>query len=139
MEKTKASFRAVREECGLSQQDVADEAGVRVLSVKRWENPAEPNVPPDDVWAFLLECRDELAATAREMADAARGLPPGAVVLTYYRDQAQLDAVQLEAGNDRPVGFANAITRRAAALLEASGRKVGYAYPGDGHGDAPAR
>lgn len=131
MEKSKASFRALREECGLSQQDVADEAGVRVLAVKRWENPREPNQPPDDVWAFLLACRDELVATAKAMADSARDLPDGPVTLAYYRDQAQLDSVQLANGNDRPVGYANAITRRAAALLEASGRKVTYEYPAD--------
>ena len=129
MEKTKAAFRAMREVCGLSQQDVADEAGVRVLSVKRWENPNEPNMPPDDVWAFLLACRDELIATAKAMADSARDLPGNRAVLTYYRDQAQLDAVQLSTGNDRPVGFANAITRRAAALLEVSGFQVEFEYP----------
>ena len=130
MQKSKAAFRAMREECGLSQQDVADEAGVRVLSVKRWENPAEPNQPPDDVWAFLLACRDELLATAKAMADSVRGLPDGPVTLTYYRDQRQLGEVQLDFGNDRPVGYANAITRRAAALLEVAGREVNYTYPG---------
>ena len=58
MKKTKAALKALREECGLSQQDIADEAGVNILAVKRWENPEYPGrIPPDDVWQFLLQAR----------------------------------------------------------------------------------
>lgn len=39
MIRTKAAFRALREECGLTQADIAAEAGVRLLTVKKWENP----------------------------------------------------------------------------------------------------
>ena len=34
-----AEFRAKRELCGLSLYDVADELGVAMNTVKRWENP----------------------------------------------------------------------------------------------------
>ena len=37
-----AEFRAMREQVGLSQADVADTLGVNVRSVKRWEDPEYP-------------------------------------------------------------------------------------------------
>lgn len=49
---SKADFRAARERCGISQQMLASKAGVKVLSVKRWEKPGEAEAPAD-VQAWL--------------------------------------------------------------------------------------
>ncbi len=132
MVKTKAAFKALREECGLSQQDVADEAEVTLSSVKKWENPRyDSNQPPGDVWLWLLEMRDELEEEARascaKLLSMHRG--DGAPFVTYYRTQEQLDAAQLPCGLDRPVGYVNATTRRAVQLLREAHVDVDVLYP----------
>lgn len=134
MVKTKAAFRAVREECGLSQQDVADAAGVRVLAVKRWESPAvDGHRPPDDAWEWLLAMRDGLRREAAEAAEATiaalREAGEDEAVVMYYRSQGHLDS---RAGEGRPYGYVNATSREAARIIEASGHAVAYRYAGTG-------
>lgn len=134
IEKTKAAFRAVREECGLSQRNVSEEADVRELSVKKWENPdSDIKQPPDNVWAWLLACREGLYEEARRAVNETLAMHRGdaPVVLTYYRTQEQLDARQLAAGMDRPVGYVNAITREVARQLCDKHVDVVLAYPAD--------
>ena len=43
----KAEFRAMREMVGMTQATLADALGVEVRSVKRWESPSAPQVPPE--------------------------------------------------------------------------------------------
>ena len=130
MKKTKAAFRAIREECGLTQQDIADEAGVQILSVKRWENTKEDHQPPDDVWQWLLALRGAMHEDARQIAtQIIDSLPGGAKdpVLDYYRTQDDLDSVQLPE-IDEPVGYVNARTRLVGQMLEMKEIKYSYAY-----------
>ena len=132
MARTTASFRALREMCGLTQQNVADALGVRALTVKRWERPGFPE-PPDDAWAYLNSMRDRMVEMAEFAADKAVELRDetgaGAIALTYFRDQSQYD----EAGRDEgPVGFANAAARLTASHLEVEGVDVEFRYPDDG-------
>lgn len=134
MRKTKAAFKAVRESCGLSQQDVADEAGVRILSVKRWENPDHPSQPPDDVWAFLLAARgamhEDAREAAREIAESYKAADgAGDVAIDYYRNQEQLDEVQLSGGVDEPVGYCNARARLIGNLLDKAEVPYTFEYP----------
>lgn len=131
MIKTKAAFRALREECGLTQTDIAAEADVRLLTVKKWENPASDiKEPPDDVWQFLLECRGAMHEDARLIAEqiieSCKGVP-GAhdLQLDYYRTQEDLDAVQLPDA-DEPVGYVNARMRLVGQLLDKA--EVPYTY-----------
>lgn len=132
MKKTKAAFRAFREECGLTQQDIADEAGVQILSVKRWENTKEDHQPPDDVWQWLLALRGAMYEDARQITkQIIESLPEGAkdLVLDYYRTQEDLDSVQLPEA-DEPVGYVNARTRLVGQMLDAKEIKYSYAYRG---------
>ena len=132
MKKTNAAFRALREECGLTQQDIADEAGVQILSVKRWENTKEDHQPPDDVWQWLLTLRGAMHEDARQIAiQIIDSLPEGAkdLVLDYYRTQEDLDSVQLPEA-DEPVGYVNARTRLVGQMLDAKEIKYSYAYRG---------
>lgn len=132
MRKSKTAFRAIREECGLTQQDIADEADITVRSVKRWEREGvEGYEPPDEVWEWLLSVREVMRADAEAMAERLMQMAASIqwskpLTISYYRTQAELDAVQLSAGLDRPVGFANATARRVADILEENGWEVEY-------------
>lgn len=132
MKKTKAAFRAIREECGFTQQDIADEADVKILSIKRWENMSDDNQPPDDVWAFLLAARGALYQDAREIAEqiinSVKSVGGEEVILRYYRTQEQLDQHQLVNGVDEPIGYVNARTREVARLLDRAEIKYTYSY-----------
>ena len=129
MKKTKAAFRAIREECGLTQQDVAAEAYVRILTAKKWENPnSDIKEPPDDVWQWLLALRGAMYQDAREIVEQIiASLPEGArdLTLDYYRTQEELDAVQLPDA-DEPVGYVNARTRLVGQMLDA--KEIHYTY-----------
>lgn len=136
MRKTKAAFRALRDECGMTQQDIADEAGVNIRSVKRWESPSFPEIePPDDIWAFVLAARGALHEDARSIADqiaeSVRGIEGARdVTLDYYRTQSDLDAAQLGTGIDEPVGYTNARMRIVGHLLDRAEIPHTYRYAG---------
>lgn len=120
----------MREACGMSQQDVACEADVRIMTVKRWENPAiDGCMPPDDVWMWLLQAKAALMEDARDAADRiVAGCGSGdAVSLTYYRTQDQFE--DGGTGIDEPVGYANARTRAIGDLLEKAEVPYTYRYP----------
>lgn len=127
MIKTKAAFRALRESCGMTQKNVADEADVAMFSVKRWENEDESShQPPDDVWEWLVECHQSMIAEARESAAKAIALArdernDGPIAIRYYRTQEALDEAQLPLSTDRPVGYVNAVSMRAAEIIEDAG------------------
>lgn len=131
IKKTNASFRAIREECGMTQNDLAEEFDVTLRSVKRWEHPNKDYQPPDDVWEWLLECRENLYQEAQNAADSVlsrhKGTSP--VAVAYYRTQEELDARQLSVDRDYPVGYTNAITREAVRILEREKHiDVGFEY-----------
>lgn len=127
MIKTKAAFRALRESCGMTQKNVADEADVAMFSVKRWENEDESShQPPDDVWEWLVECHQSMIAEARESAAKLLALAreernDGPIAIRYYRTQEALDEAQLPLSIDRPVGYVNAVSMRAAEIIEDAG------------------
>ena len=129
----KADFKALREALGLSQSDVADACMVRTTTVKRWERPGFPGAP-NDAWAYLEgEARrhDDMVAYAVARARDARavGQMPDSVVITYYRDQDQYDALGRD---DGPFSYANAVARDVAAILQREDFVVEFAYPDDG-------
>lgn len=123
-----ADFRARRERCGLTQQEMADAVGVRVLAVKKWERPDGP-VAPADAWAFLEAVETARRAVVKQAEEAALQFAErGAVQLTYYRTQEQFD----EFGRDEgPFGVANANAIAVADRLESMGFDVAWAYPDD--------
>lgn len=131
MKKSKAAFRAVREACGLSQQDVADEAGVQLRTVKKWESSgSDIKQPPDDVWEWLVAMRDAAYAEAARMAANAIELAvdesdSGPIYIAYYRMQADLERFGQD---DRPYGLVNTISRKAAEIIEDAGYEVEFAY-----------
>lgn len=130
---SKATLRALREQCGHSQQSLADALGVNVRSVKRWEHEADASVPPKDAWVALtatLSMQRQMAAYAVEVAtkQAAMLGCPNVVQLTYYRDQAMYDLYGRDEGY---FGVANANSRAAAEALRSKGYEVEFSYPTD--------
>lgn len=135
MQHTKAALKATRERVGMTQQDLADALGVQARSVKRWESPASGYEAPQDAWDVLeeaLEAHWEAVDSALEIvAQQAEGLGhmPDAVALTYYRDQAQYDALGRDEGL---VGVVNARSRAIADALEADEVEAVWLYPDEG-------
>lgn len=77
---TTGSILALRELCGLSQQDVADAVDVRLQSAKRWENPNTENgwyEPPEDAWAYLDGMRELMESQADFICERAIDLRDG--------------------------------------------------------------
>lgn len=129
-----AEFKALRERVGLSQQNVADEVGVNVRSVKRWEREDGKYVAPRDAWDVLhaaLSSQRQAVAHALEVVGEVTDVaqkPPKSVTLSYFKNQEMYD----EYGRDEgPYGQANANARAVAEALEGLGYDVKFAYPED--------
>lgn len=127
IERTHAEFRAERESLGLSQRDVAEALDVQERSVRRWEDPGFPYLPPEDAWQYLADMRERYDARVAEalafVGDAAEeaGKPPKTVTMTYYRSQREYDDLGREEG---AYGLSNAMTREVAAKLRGMGCNV---------------
>ena len=127
---TAANFRALRELCGVTQQQVADAMGVQIRTVKRWEKGVTP--VPDDALAWLRE--RVIGHTQSVRSEVARmalcAEPPAALCLTYYRTQEQTDAeAELWGGESLPIGFVNAIYGSVGERLTDMGYLVSFKYP----------
>lgn len=124
----KAWFRATRELCGISQQDVADEADVRVLTVKRWERLDGPE-PPEDVCRWLLDALEDHDSAVDELCAAHVSGSGPVAALALFRTQEECDrAFGGTEGADVPFGYRNAIARSAAERLTRMGFPVRWRY-----------
>lgn len=129
--RTKAEFRAMRETLGITQQRMADDLGVRVLSVKRWESPSYPQQAPDEAWELLdmlMAVQDSAVEAAlaqvREVADQ-HSSEPREVVLPYWSSQADyVEHHYSAAESDASWTEVNATSRRVASMLRWLGYKV---------------
>lgn len=96
--RTLAEFRAIRETVGMTQGMLADALGVEPRSVRRWESPSAPQVPPRDAWDVLDSAldtqRQAVAAALGEVDRMAqeRGAYTDYVTLPYWPSQAAYDA-----------------------------------------------
>lgn len=125
----KAEFRAMREMLGVTQQRLADDLGVRVLSVKRWENPKYPQQAPDEAWALLddlMAVQDSAVRAALAVVESKvdeRGNRPKEVAIPYWSSQADyLEHHYM--GDDGDWTEVNATNRRVASLLKWLGFEV---------------
>lgn len=117
-----AEFRAKRELCGLSLYDVADELGVAVNTVKRWENPNY--FPPSPAaWRYIdreydRHCDAVEDALTKALASAKDGEP---VVVRWSRNG-------MRGMSDAQVGIANAVAKAVTESLMTLGRDVTFVW-----------
>jgi len=126
---------------GISQQRLADELGIDVRTVKRWEAGNGGSIT-EEAWAVInlaVEQQNsvvENALTAMDEVTEYSGLEPEdipAIALSYYRSQVHYD----EFGRDKgDYAQANANSRAVAAVAEALGYSTCFRYPDDN--EAPA-
>ena len=117
---TKANFRALREEVGLSIPDLADLLKVHPNSIRRWENIDFEQMPPQDAWDILNDLMQKRAWVLDKMLtdkfiEVSRDKH---VTLTYFRDQPEYDKFGRDEGNFK---LANANARAMARELRANG------------------
>ena len=127
---SKSEFRALRESVGLTQQRLADDLGVKVLSVKRWESQNQPQQAPEDAWSILdaLMKRQDIAvqeALAQvEQLAMDHGNYPYEVVLPYWSSEADYREHHYVEAGDEYWTEANATSRRISFTLRERGIKV---------------
>ena len=129
---TKATFKALREAVGLPQQALADELGVHVRSVKRWEGASTRWYPPQPAWDILERMKytqDRQVEYSLEIAEEQRklhGIENPRVVITYFYNQAMFDEYGRDEGR---FTVTNATARATAIALTNAGFDVVFAYP----------
>lgn len=117
-----AEFRAKREMCGLSLYDVADELGVAVNTVKRWENPNY--FPPSPAaWRFIDRQYDKHCDAVEDMLQESLAGADGdePVVVLWHRNG-------MRGVSDAQVGMHNAVARAVAESLMTLGREVTFRW-----------
>lgn len=96
--RNKQEFKALREQVGMSQADLALMLGVAERSVKRWESIKYTNYnAPQDAWDILDDAlklqRQVISAALGQIDEAAQevGGYPESVKLVYWSSQAEYD------------------------------------------------
>ena len=128
----KAAFHAIRELTGLTQAALAAALGVEVRSVKRWESPRAPQLPPGEAWDYVAGALSRQREVVRFALDKVhdvtdeQGAPPDEVSLPYWSGaddygERSTDAAMGVAGDWR---MANANARALASALWAEGVHV---------------
>lgn len=117
-----AEFRAKRELCGLSLYDVAEELGVALNTVKRWENPNY--FPPSPAaWRFIdrqyeMHCDRVESVLQRAIDEHEKG---DTITVTWCRNN-------MRGVSDRQVGMLNAVSKAVAESLLTLGYDVTFRW-----------
>lgn len=128
--RTLAEFRAIRETVGMTQGMLAAELGVEPRSVRRWESPSAPQVPPQDAWdvldAALTNQRHAVAAALGEVDRIAQeqGTYPENAALPYWTSQEAYDSGHYTGADGQDWRMANATLRVLAYALHERGITV---------------
>lgn len=117
-----AEFRAKRELCGISLYDVADELGVAVNTVKRWENP-NYFPPSPTAWRYIDREYDRHCDAVEDALQAAvessvKGQP---IVVPWHRNG-------MRGVSDAQVGKHNAVSKAVAESLLTMGYDVTFRW-----------
>lgn len=128
--RSSAEFRFQREACGIELMELSEELGVRLDTVKRWENPRKKTPPSFRAWAYVDSAYSDLMAAVdaaigkvEETHEAAGEQVP--VRIAYRRG-----AMRTRDGST--VGRANALARAVAISLVVLGYDVGVEWADEG-------
>lgn len=116
-----AEFRAKREMCGLSLYDVAEELGVAVNTVKRWENPNY--FPPSPAaWRYIDREYDKHCDAVEEaLREALASAGDGLATVLWHRNG-------MRGVSDAQVGMHNAVAKAVAESLLTLGVEVTFRW-----------
>ena len=116
-----AEFRAKRELCGISLYDIADELGVAVNTVKRWENPNY--FPPSPAaWRYVDRQYEKHCDQVEEALQEAFATPTGEPVLVLWHRNG------MRGVSDAQVSWNNAVSKAVAESLLTLGREVTFRW-----------
>ena len=125
--RSKQEFKALREQVGMSQADLAFALGVTERSAKRWESIKYTNYnAPQDAWDILDDAlklqRQVISAALGQIDEAAQevGGYPASVKLVYWSSQAEYDEYHC-VDDDGDWRQANATARIASYALHERG------------------
>ncbi len=131
---THATFRAIREQLGYSQDQLAIELDVSLRTIKRWESPAGTEIPAG-VEQDLLKLKELQQSAVDTIVDQVKqveqniGSDAKTIQMTYYRNQLEYNALGRDKGS---YTVANANSRLAGHELERLGYNVVYLYIDEG-------
>lgn len=116
-----AEFRAKRELCGISLYDIANELGVAVNTVKRWENPNY--FPPSPAaWRYVDRMYVKHCNQVEEVLQHAIATSgDGPVTVLWHRNG-------MHGVSDAQVGWENAVSKAVAESLLTLGREVKFLW-----------
>lgn len=133
-----AKLRAKRELCGLTVEELANECRCDWHVVRSLEEPWLGGEVSDDVAVAVGAHLDELQERMGDMLDYAMEVyegfanvtqtDPQAIVMPYYRDQAEYDEYGRGEGC---FSFANAVTRACLAAFDDLGVPTRLYYPAE--------
>lgn len=137
-----AKLRAKRELCGLTIEELENECGCDWRDVRSLEEPWRGVAVSDDVavsvGAHLDELQERMGSMLdyvvdvyEEFADFVQKDPQAvvqAIVLPYYRDQAEYDKYSFDKGC---YSFTNAVTRACLAAFDDFGVPTRLYYPAE--------
>ncbi len=135
--RSSAEFRMRRELCGIELAEIADALGVRLDTVKRFENPNKGMRPSVRAWAYVdsayLALLDAVEAAVSQVEDTAETLDePNEVHVAYRRgNQPTRDGLT--------VGRSNAVARASALALTVLGYTATAEWADEGAAGLAAR
>ncbi len=132
--RSKSEFRALRETVGITQQRLAGDLDVAVLTVKRWESPNNRQNAPQTAWNLLdmlMERQDTAVRVALLEVDAIaedRGEQPEEVTLPYWSSDSDYYQHHITRDHgDESWTEVNATARRIAIALRDRDIRVRWA------------
>ena len=133
VKQSKASFRALRELCGVTQGELAQVLGCDLKTVQRLENPGRVDMQPrEEDWRALEQLRrTQVEQLDYSMQLAERALDSGTaphVEIPYFRTQAAYDREGRDEGSFR---LANRVAGEIAEALDEMGVEVTFFYAGE--------
>jgi hypothetical protein len=129
--KTGADFRACREYVGWTQTEVADNLGISLSTVKKWERPLYPMEPRDFAWEWMdneLRAHDSEVDRVLGIVDSMEkhsGKTLDPVKLTMFHNN---DGRGYLRPDGRSASFHNAVQREVWQILADDGHNVEFVW-----------